>query len=380
MGPMAGPSARSIPGAAEAPGRAEAPGWAQALVIATASRLFSIAIVFGSWALHIPGGRGEFPNPFTMWDGEWYTYIAVNGYHAQAVVKTTYGPGYHDFAFFPAWPMVIRALSLDNQLPVDLVSPIAANLLFLIASVSVWSVLERVGGRSIARWGLALLAFSPAAFIFSVGYSEPLFLVFVSRFFVAAEERLEIRSGLLALGAQLTRVTGAALAFASLPDLFHRETRRQALLVILACVVAFGAWWAWIAVLTNNPTGYMLGTPSWWLNQRPTPIPVGLGAFFDRDQWTDPIAAVLLVLVALGGRWLYQRGAIRMALFVFAVLASCMLDTQTVMPRLLLIAFPAFGGMAAILPSNRWRWLLLAAFAATEVVFGAFVTQRHIVP
>jgi hypothetical protein len=356
------------------------PGWVQALLIGVASRIFSIAIVYGSWALQIPSGRGQFPNPFTMWDGQWYTYIAVNGYHAQAVVQTPFGPGYHDFAFFPAWPMLIRALSLGNQLPVDVVAPIAANILFLIAAISVWAVLERVGGRSIARWGLALLAFSPAAFIFSVGYSEALYLVFVSRFFVAIDERLDVRTGLLALGAQLTRVTGAALAFASLPDLFNRETRRRGLLVIAACVIGFGAWWTWIALLTNNPTGYMLGTPSWWLNQRPTPIPVGLGAFFDRDEWTDPIAAGLLLLVALGGRWLYKRHETRLALFVFAVLGSCMLDTQTVMPRLLLIAFPAFGGMAAMLPANRLRWGLLAMFAATQIVFGSMVTQRYIVP
>jgi hypothetical protein len=356
------------------------PGWAEALLIGIASRIFSIAIVWGSFVLNLPSGRGGEQNPFTMWDGQWYTYIAVNGYHAEAVVKTPFGPGYHDFAFFPAWPMLIRALSLGNQLPVDVVSPIAPNVLFLIAAISVWAVLERVGGRSIARWGLALLAFSPAAFIFSIGYSEPLYLVFVSRFFIAADERLGLRTGLLALGAQLTRVTGAALAFASLPDLFHRETRRQAVYVILACVIGFGAWWIWIALLTNNPTGYMLGTPSWWLNQRPTAIPVGLGSMFDRDQWTSPIAAALLILVALGGRWLFKRGETRLALFVFAVLASCMLDTQTVMPRLLLIAFPAFGGMAAILPSNRWRWILLGAFALTQVVFGAYVTQLYVVP
>jgi hypothetical protein len=36
--------------------------------------------------------------------------------------------------------------------------------------------------------------------------------------------------------------------------------------------------------------------------------------------------------------------------------------------------------MAAILPSTRWRWVLLGAFAVTEVVFGAAVTERYIVP
>ena len=356
------------------------PGWGEALVIGAVSRLFSIAIVYGAWALHLPGGRTNFANPFTMWDGEWYVFIAKSGYHAQAVVKTQYGPGLHDFAFFPAWPILVRTVSANGALPIDVVAPVLANLLFLVAAVSIYAVIERVGGRSIARWGLALLAFSPAAFIFSVAYSEPLFLVFVATFFVAAADRDTVRSGVLAVMAGLTRVTGAALAFASLPDLLNRETRRQGLLVIAGCIVAFGAWWTWIAILTGNPTGYMLGTPSWWENFRQTPIPVGFLSFFDRDQWTSPIAAALLVLVALGARWLVQKGELRLAFLSFAVLMSCMLDTQTVMPRLLLVAFPAYGGMAAILPSARWRWLLLGAFAVTQVVFGAAVTERYIVP
>lgn len=359
---------------------ASLPGWGEALVIAGVSRLFSIAIVYGAWALHIPGGRTNFGNPFAMWDGEWYVFIAKAGYHADAVVKTAYGPGLHDFAFFPAWPMLVRVASLNGALPIDTVAPVLANLLFLLAATSVYTVIERVGGRSIARWGLALLAFSPAAFIFSVAYSEPLFLVFLGAFFVAAANRDTVRSGLLAVLTGLTRVTGAALAFASLPDLVNRETRRQAILVIAGCVLAFGAWWTWIAILTGNPTGYMLGTPSWWENFRSTPIPVGFLSFFDRDQWTSPIAAALLILVALGTRWLARKGELRLAFFCFAVLMSCMLDTQTVMPRLLLIAFPAYGGIAAMVPSTRWRWVLLAAFAVTEIVFGAAVTERYIVP
>ncbi|HEX7951135.1 MAG TPA: mannosyltransferase family protein [Candidatus Limnocylindrales bacterium] len=356
------------------------PGWGQAVVIAAVSRAFSIAIVYGAWALHIPGGRTNFANPFAMWDGEWYLWIAKNGYHAQAVVKSQYGPGLHDFAFFPAWPILLRTLSLNGIVPIDTLAPILANLLFVVAAVSIYAVIERVGGRSIARWGLALLAFSPAAFIFSVAYSEPLFVVFVAAFFVAAGDRDAARSGLLAVLAGLTRVTGAALAFASLPDLVHRETWRQGVLVIAGSILAFGAWWTWIALLTGNPTGYMLGTPSWWENFRATPIPVGFLSFFDRDQWTSPIAAALIVLVTLGTRWLVTKGELRLAFFCFAVLMSTMLDTQTVMPRLLLIAFPAYAGMAAILPSARWRWVLLGAFAITQVVFGAAVTERYIVP
>jgi len=359
------------------------PGWVEALAIGAVSRAFSIAILVGAWALHIPAASWRsFDSPFVIWDGQWYTFIARYGYHAEAVVKSQYGPGLHDFAFFPAWPILLQVLSLDNRLPLDVVAPIAANVLFLVAAVAIYSILERVGGRAVARWGLALFSFSPAAHVYSLAYSEPLFLVFVSRFFIALDERYSARASLLALGAQLVRVTGAALAFASLPDLLHRETRTRGLLVIGACILAFGAWWTWIAILTGDPMGYMLGTPSWFLNQRPEPIPTGIASFFEPSvpPWISIVALALIAVLAVGTRWVWRRGEARLALFSFACLASTMLDTQTTMPRLAAIAFPAFGGLAAILPSDRWRWLVLGAFAVVQAVIAANVVQRYLVP
>jgi Mannosyltransferase (PIG-V) len=357
------------------------PGWAVPLGILALSRAFSIAVVFLSWTLRVPSS--PFPRwsaPFSMWDGQWYVFIAGHGYHAEAVVRTAYGPGYHDFAFFPAWPLLLRVLSLGGQLPLDAVAPIAANTLFLLAGLTIWTILDRIAGRGIGLWGLALFAFSPGAFIFSVGYSEPLYLFIAAWFFIAAERRLPRPAAILAAVAQLTRVLGAALAFASLADLVRPETRRQAILVIGATILAFAGWWTWIAILTHDPMGYMLGTPSWWLNQRPTPIPVGIGSFFDRDQWTDSIALGLLVATVLGSRWLVRRNELRLALFAFACIASCALDTQTVMPRLLAIAFPAYLGFAATLRSRIWRAGALVLFAGAQAWFGAAVTVRLIVP
>jgi hypothetical protein len=360
-------------------------GWVEALAIGVASRVFSVAILVGAWTLHIPAASWRsFDNPFVIWDGQWYTFIATYGYHADAVVPSQYGPGLHDFAFFPAWPMLLRVLSLGGALPLDVVAPVAANLLFLIATIPIFAVLERVAGRSIARWGLALVAFSPSGYVYSLAYSEPLYLVLAGLFFVAVQRRATASAGLFAAATQLVRVTGAALAFASLPDLLSRERRVRGLLAIGACVAVFAAWWLWIANLTGDFWGYLLGTPSWFLNQRPTPIPTGVASFFDPGAstlwWTSAIAIGLIVALTLGTRWLWRRGEHGLALFSLACVASTMLDTQTTMPRLLGVAFPAFAGLAALLPSDRWRWAMLLLFAGLQAVYAAEVVQRYVVP
>ena len=388
MPPRTDPAAESTLNAESAPAASAEPvraGWIEAVVIAVASRAFSLAVLFGAWALRLPPTTFKpVDNPLVIWDAQWYSYIAHNGYHADAVVHTQYGPGLHDFAFFPAWPLLVKAVSLGNRLPIDTVAPILANVLFVLAAVSIFSILERVGGRSVARWGLALFAFGPAAYVYSLGYSEPLFLVFASRFFISIEERAtaagSVRSAVLAFGTQLVRVTGAALAFASLPDLLDRATRRRGILIIGASIVAFAGWWTWIAILTHNPTGYLLGTPSWFLNFQPTPIPTGIASLTDAQVPMSVVAVILIALLAAGTRWVARRGELRLALFCFACLASTMLDTQTTMPRLASVAFPAFGGLAAILPSTRWRAAAFAIFAGSQLVIAAYTVRRLVVP
>jgi Gpi18-like mannosyltransferase len=69
----------------------------------------------------------------------------------------------------------------------DLVAGLVANGLSIVALVLWARVLERSFSRSTARHGLALLAFSPSAFVLSMGYSEPLFLLVGALFFMSTK-------------------------------------------------------------------------------------------------------------------------------------------------------------------------------------------------
>jgi Mannosyltransferase (PIG-V) len=363
---------------------AEWPGWAEALLIGAVSRLFAMAVLWTSYTFRIPIPIGRhWTNPFVIWDSDWYLFIANNGYHAGAVAKTPYGLGYHDFAFFPAFPIVVDVFSLGRLLDVTIVAPVIANLFFIAAAVPIFRVLERVGGRSYARYGLLLFAFSPAAYVYSLAYGEPLFLLFAGLFLLNVGP---VRAGVLGALAMFTRLGGAALAAASLADLHKRETRFRGVIGIAAVFAAFAAWWLWIAQLTHNFMGYMLGSPAWYSADTPTGSLTGIASILAPTQTSPwvPLAVsmtvVIVVLLAIGTLSLLRRGELRLGLYSAACVVSTMLVTWNTMPRLAVVAFPAFGALAALLPSDKARWGLIGLSAAGEAVLGSLAIASIVVP
>jgi hypothetical protein len=363
---------------------AEWPGWAEALFIGAGSRLFAAAVLWTSYTFRIPIPIGRhWTNPFVIWDSDWYLFIVHNGYHAGVVAKTVYGIGYHDFAFFPAFPILIWVLSLGTNLDVTIVAPVVANLLFIGAGVPIFRVLERVGGRSYARFGFLLFAFSPAAYVYSLAYGEPLFLLFAGLFLLNVGP---VRAGILGVLATLTRLGGAALAAASVADVLKPKTRIRGVVGIAGVVGAFAAWWLWIAQLTGNFMGYMLGSPAWYSADTPTGSLTGIASILAPTQTSPwvPLAVsmtvVVVVLLAIGTLSLLRRGELRLGLYSAACVASTMLVTWNTMPRLAVVAFPAFGALAALLPSNRARWALVGLSAAAEAILGSLAIAGVVVP
>jgi hypothetical protein len=353
------------------------PGWAEALLIGIVSRLFAVAILWTSWTYHIPEPIGRiWSSPFIIWDGEWYLWVVNNGYHAGAVASTPYGIGYHDFAFFPAWPLLVRWLSL-GVFDVNIVAPVAANVLFILACVPIFRVLARVGGRSYARFGLLLFAFSPAAYVYSLAYSEPLFLLFAGLFLLDIGP---LRAGILGVLTMLTRLGGGALGAASLADLIHRETRWRGVVGILAVGAGFAAWWLWIAQLTGNFFGYMLGSPAWYSADSPGGSPTGITSILLAKPTAVWVTVAILIVLTIATISLFRQGQHRLALYSAACLASTMLVTWNTMPRLAVVAFPAFGALGGLLPNDKARWALVALSAAGEAALGSLAIARVVVP
>jgi hypothetical protein len=329
--------------------------------IAVASRLYSTAVVL---VLHsFPGMR---PELLTVWDAAWYLRIAEGGYHGGVV------HGGHDFAFFPAWPLLIKVASL-GVFPLPETGFILANALFVVAAVVVWRVLADRLGAAIATAAVLLLAFAPSAYVFSLPYSEPLFLLAAGAYFFAPpESRRRIPAVALAM---FTRIAGAGLVAAALVRAATTTGRARAVALAAAAAgcLAFAVWWGFIAVLTQQLTGFLLGSPSWAHGGSGlTRIVVALrNPNLPRAAWLGFIA-----LVTLGALALVRRDR-ELAVFALTVLALSLLPGGTVnsMPRYALSAFPAFAGLALLAERFDRRLVAVVAvlFALAQIAFALAV-------
>jgi Mannosyltransferase (PIG-V) len=345
------------------------------LAIAIASRLYSslllslVPVLQPNLAVpHLTGFR----SPFLQWDSQWYMTIATWGYHAEPMQAGPFG-GRHDFAFFPAWPTLLRGFEVLGFQVAD-IAAVLANVLFIAAAVLLFVVLERHFGRTSAMWAIALLAFSPPAYVLSMAYSEPLYLLLVGALFVS-------RSGpvraLLGAAIGVTRLTGVAVAAAAGLRWLRNWRDWSSLATAVGIGLAFAAWWAFIWTLTGDPLGWFQGSAQWGHK-------LGLTAIWSALTAPTMIKLGYLAFVALmlGASILLLRRNLELGVYaVLAIVLSLIGAPVESMPRHAMVAFPAFGLIADKLGPKRSAFLVLA-FAAIQAnyVVLAFVGPMPLAP
>jgi hypothetical protein len=170
------------------------------------------------WPAHeiTPGAH----NLFTAWerfDALWFLRIATTGYAA--------GDG--SAAFFPLYPMAIRAVSFvigGHPLAAGL---LVSNAAFFGALVVLFFLTSSELSPGAARKTVLYIAIFPTAFFFLAPYSESLFLLLSVGSFWAARRRKWPLAGALGALAAATRVFGLLLAPALAMEAVHqwREAR-----------------------------------------------------------------------------------------------------------------------------------------------------------
>ena len=228
-------------------------------------------------------------------------------------------------------------------------------------------------GDDRARLGAVLLAVSPFAAVFSMAYSESLFLALSLGAFLAAERDRRAVAGVLLALAALTRLQGALLLLPLWLVLFVRDGRRlrvsQGWLVLSP--LAGAGFLGYVGWLTGSAGAYGAAQAVWGRSgvgsaASGPPISAGL----DLNQLallaTLLVSVFLLVFRRLDRiPWSY---ALVSLVYVGAVLASGILES---VGRYVTLAFPN----AWILAGRRASWFRLAWPAVSIALLGVASLQ-----
>ena len=320
-----------------------------------------------------------------VWDAGWFLKVAVDGYpHGYTYDQAGQLQG-NELAFFPLYPMLIRAVAVLGVDPGT-----AALAVSWIASAAAALALHLLGttlyGRR-AGWALvAICCTAPVSIVFSMAYTEGLFLALVAGMLAAAHRKVWWAAGLLGLAAALTRPTGAAaaVALAVAALLAVRESRVKAWQPLGAAALALAGvplYLGWVA--------WRVGDPSAWFRIQAA----GWGTAFDfggstavflrttlstGDGWV-PVSVAFLLLAALAAAGVALAGRPWAPLAVYGLIAMLLVYGQAGFyhskPRLLvpvlLTLLPAVVAAARARP--RVAVLSIAAWAAFGLWYGAYL-------
>ncbi|GAA1759439.1 hypothetical protein [Kocuria aegyptia] len=372
---------------------AQAPWWAQALLVWGASRTWA-------WAVFTTVGRQQGPGPwgdgplsyleFTgTWDSDWYERIAREGYPASLPRDGTGQVQENAWAFYPVFPLVVRAASALTGTGWDVTASAVSLAASLGAVLLVHRLFLRFAPPATALWGLAFVAFNPVAPVLQVPYAESLHLLLLAGALLLVGRGSHLAAAPVVLLMCLTRPAGVPFAAALGITWFVRTVRRHrsgqlrravdAVDGLLALAVfSCGAALAWPAVawaVTGEPSAYTDTETAWR----------GGGGLEPVVPWFDaatglfgPVLGLAApVLLVAGGTVLLRTRAVRDRLDLltrvwlagYAVYLLLFLHPQSSTFRLLLPLFPLALPLAAVSDSRAYRVACVLSGAVLQLVW-----------
>jgi len=321
------------------------------------SRLLVVAAAFAAEFLIVrnpgltSGDGAPILRSLTSWDGWFYLGVVRDGYHAAAVSGT-----YHDYAFLPLYPLVVRILSAPLPAFAGLVAVVVSNVAFLIALGLLVRLGETVVGAPRARLAAVYLAVFPFAAVFSMSYTESLFLALGVGAFLAAERDRRAVAGVLFGLACLCRLQGAVMIVPLALILLKRDAwrPRPSQAWLLLGPVASGAFLLFVGWLTGSSSGYLDAQVGW--GRAGVGASAGGGSSSIASLFTPYQASLLLVLAVAIFLLVYLRSdriplayALLPILTIGLELSSGLLEA---VGRITMLAFP----YAWILAGRRSGW------------------------
>jgi hypothetical protein len=339
--------------------------------------------------------------PLARWDSVWYLRIADSGY----------GDSAPRAAFFPLYPLLVRAVAtpLGGSEAALLVAAYALSLAaFLAALFLLHRLTELELGRRLAGPTLLLLAVFPAAVYFGVPYSESLFLLLAVGAFYAARTGHWAWAGVCAGLGSGTRSAGLLLLIPVVMLWWGSRPRRPRDAAWLALApLGIAAYAAWLGLVEGDALRFLDVQAAW---SRHLAVPLtgawdGLVAAVDGvRQLASGSRTPVYFEVAAGDP--FRIAAINVMLFVTLVFAvfACVgvwrrlpraygawvaaslllpltfpVTPQPLMslPRFVAVLFPLFMWLAIVCDERRITDLVAVGFAVGLGLFTAQYASWH---
>jgi Gpi18-like mannosyltransferase len=321
------------------------------------------------------------------WDSGWYIDIARDGYEWT-------GAGEESVAFFPLFPMLLKAMLLlipDSLL--YLFAVLLNHAIFFVALLPVWLYAFRFGGRPVAQRTLLLLCLFPTAFFFNAVYTEALFLLVSAIALLALQKSNFVVAGAVGFLTSLTRPTGVLLSFPFLIQLWRERTSdlRQSVLrgwPIVLVPSGLLVYMAYLWAAFGRPLGFLEVQEAWGhVQMLPTTAIIESFRYLIETEvrdvfWVMGAVNTLLTLWALVMAFIIVRSDSIGSSFAFAAVLMPLAAGVESMPvvsmaRYVLVLFPLFIPLAIWAKNWSIQALIIAAFLPTHVMLLALFVRWY---
>ena len=352
------------------------PAWAPIVAQTTSIYLASRAVVFAAlWAASRIMPSVGLASAVTPWDSSWYLSTAEHGYPATLPLVDGH-LGQSNIAFFPLYPLSVRALHSVLGVSYRAAGLLVAGLAGLVAVILLRLLLQRLWGPEAADRGVVLFCFFPGALVLSLTYSEALMLALTIGALLALLSRNWFVAGVLAGLATATRPNAIALvaacAWASCAAI-RTERDWRSLVAPLLAPLGFLAYQAYVWAHTGQADAWFQTQEGGWGER------LAIGATFDKlsafigapmvdVNITIAVAGTLFIVVTMVLLARARPPGPVLAYTAGIVLLALLSQTLGARPRFVLTAFP--------LVTVLGRWLQGPAFsvavACSATLLGSF--------
>jgi hypothetical protein len=222
--------------------------------------------------LHVPREAPAVPQDaswgfdlWARWDGGWFVHIARHGYTDEHTTT----------AFFPAYPLLVRALGWVIGGHVVVAGVLVSLAACAVAFVLLHELARDLVGEQAAARTLVYLAVFPTAFFLGAVYSESLYLLLSVGAFLASSRGRWPAAGAAAGLAILTRPSGVMLlpALALLARRAPQPGRAGAGLALALPIAAL--WPAWLWATFGHPFAFLGAERDTWQRRLSPAGPLG---------------------------------------------------------------------------------------------------------